>query len=56
VGLFGPRELVLSAILVPGIVVGFLAAQVFGHFVAGRLMRVAILTVSAAGGLMLLLR
>lgn len=56
VGLFGQRELMLSAILLPGIGTGFLAAQVFGHFVAGRLMRIAILTVSAAGGAMLLLR
>jgi len=56
VGLFGQRELFMSAILLPGVGAGFLAAQMFGHFVAGRLMRVAILTVSAAGGVMLLLR
>lgn len=56
VGLFGTQELVLSAILVPGVVAGLLIAPLFGRLVAGRVMRIAILTVSAAGGVMLILR
>lgn len=56
VGLFGTRELVLTAILVPGVLAGFLIAPLFGRFVAGRAMRIAILAVSAAGGVMLILR
>lgn len=55
VGLFGMRELILSAVLVPGVIAGFGVAQIFGRHVAGRLMRIAILTVSAAGGVALLL-
>lgn len=56
VGLFGARELILTAILVPGVVAGFLIAPLFGRHVGGRAMRIAILAVSAAGGVMLVLR
>lgn len=56
VGLFGARELVLSAILVPGVAAGFLIAPLFGRHVGGRAMRVAILAISAAGGAMLIVR
>lgn len=56
VGLFGLDQLVMAAILVPGVIAGLLIAPLFGRFVAGRVMRIAILSVSAAGGLMLVLR
>lgn len=56
VGLFGVQELALSAVLVPGVAAGFFIAPLFGRFVAGRVMRIAILGISAAGGLMLILR
>jgi uncharacterized membrane protein YfcA len=56
VGLFGVRELALSAILVPGVAAGFFIAPLFGRFVAGRVIRIAILGISAVGGVMLILR
>ncbi|MHB1219069.1 MAG: TSUP family transporter [Alphaproteobacteria bacterium] len=56
VGLFGLQELVLSAILVPGVVAGLLIAPLFGRFGADRAMRISILAFSAAGGVTLILR
>lgn len=56
VGLFGLEQLIMAAILVPGVVTGFVIAPMFGRFAAGHVMRIAILSVSAAGGLMLILR
>lgn len=56
VGLFGARELGLAIVLLPGIAAGFFAAPLFGRFVGGRAMRIAILAISAAGGVMLVLR
>ena len=56
VGLFGMEQLIMAAILVPGAAAGFFIAPLFGRFAVGRAMRIAILSVSAGGGLMLLLR
>ncbi len=56
VGLFGMEQLIMAAILAPGVAAGFFIAPLFGRFAVGRVMRISILLVSAAGGLMLLLR
>jgi uncharacterized membrane protein YfcA len=56
VGLFGMLELTLGLVLVPGMALGFAAAPMLARYVDRRLMRAGILVISAASGVVLLLR
>jgi uncharacterized membrane protein YfcA len=55
-GLFGIPELVRAAILLPGVVVGLVAAPYLAHHIDGKRLRLFILGVAAASGLLLLVR
>jgi uncharacterized protein len=56
VGLFGTRELVLGLALLPGVVVGYLAAPVISQFINRAASRVAILIISSISAVSLLFR
>jgi uncharacterized protein len=56
VGLFGSLELALGLALVPGMALGFALAPLLARYVDRRVMRVGILVISAASGVVLLLR
>ena len=56
VGLFGPYELSLAAILLPGVAAGLLAAPLLAGRIDRRRLRAAILLISASSGAILLLR
>jgi uncharacterized membrane protein YfcA len=55
-GLFGWREFWASVLLVPGLVAGFFAAPFLIRTLSPRVIRMALLSISAASGLMLLLK
>ena len=55
VGLFGRHELVLTAILLPGIVLGYAVSPVVSRFLDRGYLRIAILVVAAASAVMLLI-
>jgi uncharacterized protein len=55
-GLFGIPELVRAAILLPGVVVGLVAAPYLAHHIDGKRLRLFILGIAAASGLLLLVR
>ena len=55
-GLFGMLQLKLAAGLLPGVVAGLLAAPLLTGFISPARLRVAILSISAASALLLLLR
>jgi len=56
VGLFGRHELVMGLALLPGVALGYLVAPVISKFINTTLLRIPILTVSAASAVALLLR
>ncbi|MBV8165718.1 MAG: sulfite exporter TauE/SafE family protein [Alphaproteobacteria bacterium] len=56
VGLFGAHEAMLGAALLPGVAAGWLAAPAIARFIDPARLRVAILLVSAASAVALLLR
>jgi uncharacterized protein len=53
-GLFGIPELVRAAILLPGVVVGLVAAPYLARHIDGKRLRLFILGIAAASGLLLL--
>lgn len=55
-GLFGIPELVRAAILLPGVVVGLVAAPHLARHIDGKRLRLFILGIAAASGLLLLVR
>lgn len=55
-GLFGVREFVLGLALIPGIAIGYALAPLVAHRVDRAILRIAILTISAVSGIVLLLR
>jgi uncharacterized membrane protein YfcA len=55
-GLFGIPELVRAAILLPGVVVGLVAAPYLARHIDGKRLRLFILGIAAASGLLLLVR
>jgi hypothetical protein len=55
-GLFGIPELVRAAILLPGVVVGLVAAPHLARHIDGKRLRLVILGIAAASGLTLLVR
>ncbi len=56
VGLFGWDELVLGTALLPGVGIGYLIAPAFSKFINTRVLRIAILAVSAVSAVALVLR
>jgi hypothetical protein len=56
VGLFGRQELVLGLLLLPGIGIGYAIAPVVGRFLDRGRLRIAILAISGASAIVLLLR
>jgi hypothetical protein len=55
-GLFGIPELVRAAILLPGVVVGLVAAPLLARHIDGKRLRLVILGIAAASGLTLIVR
>jgi uncharacterized membrane protein YfcA len=55
-GLFGGYQLVLGVVLLPGVGIGYLVAPAISKFIDNAVSRIAILTVSAASAVALLLR
>lgn len=55
-GLFGTQELILGLALLPGTIIGYLAAPLISRFIDEATMRVAILVISSASALSLLFR
>jgi uncharacterized membrane protein YfcA len=55
-GLFGIAELVLGLALLPGVAIGYLVAPAISRFIDQTKMRIAILTISSASAISLLLR
>ena len=55
-GLFGIPELVRAAILLPGVVIGLVAAPLLARHIDGKRLRLIILGIAAASGLTLLVR
>ena len=56
VGMFGWREVYASALLLPGLVAGYLAAPLLMRILSPAAVRVAILLISAASGVALLVK
>jgi hypothetical protein len=56
VGLFGRQEFVLGLLLLPGVGIGYATAPLVGRFLDRRRLRIAILTISGASAVALLLR
>jgi len=56
VGAFGEKELARTAILVPGVIIGFATAPLARRHVNRRVLRVSILTVAGISGLILLVK
>jgi uncharacterized membrane protein YfcA len=56
VGLFGTQEVMLGLALLPGVVIGYLAAPAISQFVDRAVLRVAILTISSISAVSLLFR
>jgi uncharacterized protein len=55
-GLFGVPQLIRAAILLPGVVIGLVAAPHLSPHIDGRRLRLIILAIAAASGLALLVR
>jgi uncharacterized protein len=55
-GIFGRRELMLGMALLPGVCIGYLVAPAISKFIDTRVLRIAILAVSAVSAVLLLLR
>ena len=55
-GSFGAQELVLGLALLPGVVIGYLAAPVISRFIDQARLRIAILIISSVSAVSLLLR
>jgi uncharacterized membrane protein YfcA len=56
IGMFGWRELYASLMLMPGLLVGFLASPLLARILSPAAIRASLLTISAVSGLTLLLR
>jgi uncharacterized protein len=56
VGLFGRRELALGLLLLPGVCIGYAIAPLVGRFLDRGRLRIAILTISGASAVALLVR
>jgi uncharacterized protein len=56
IGKFGWREVYVSALMFPGLVVGFLASSWLSRLVSARLIRACLLAISAASGAALIVR
>ena len=56
IGMFGQRELYASALLLPGLALGFLASPWLIRAMSARMIRGCILAMSAASGLALAIR
>jgi uncharacterized membrane protein YfcA len=56
IGMFGWRELIASAVLLPGLVVGYLASPWLIRLMSARMIRASILAISAISGLALILK
>ncbi len=56
IGMFGWAEIKASALLLPGLVAGFLAAPLLIRVLSARMIRACILAISAIGGLALVLK
>lgn len=56
IGMFGWAEIRASALLLPGLVAGFLAAPLLIRVLSARMIRACILAISAIGGLALVLK
>jgi uncharacterized membrane protein YfcA len=56
IGLFGQLELTLGVALLPGMALGFVLAPLLARYVDRKIMRVGILVISAASGVVLLFR
>jgi uncharacterized membrane protein YfcA len=56
VGMFGQLELTLGVVMLPGMALGFLMAPLFARYIDRKAMRVGILVISAASGVVLLIR
>lgn len=56
VGMFGWREIYASALLLPGLVAGYLAAPLLMRILSPAAVRVAILLISAASGVALIIK
>jgi uncharacterized protein len=56
VGLFGRQELALGLLLLPGVGIGYATAPLVGRFLDRRRLRIAIVTISGASAVVLLVR
>jgi uncharacterized protein len=56
IGRFGWREVYLSALLLPGLAVGFLASSWLARLVSARIIRACLLAISALSGAALIIR
>jgi uncharacterized protein len=56
IGKFGWREVYVSALMLPGLVVGFLASSWLSRLVSARLIRACLLAISATSGAALIVR
>jgi len=56
IGKFGWREVYVSALLLPGLAVGFLASSWLSRLVSARIIRACLLAISAVSGVALILR
>ena len=55
-GLFGAQELMLGLLLLPGVVIGYLAAPFISQFIDQATLRIAILVISSGSAVSLLIR
>jgi uncharacterized protein len=56
IGKFGLRELYVSALMLPGLIVGYLASSWLSRLVSARMIRACLLAISAISGAALVLR
>lgn len=56
IGMFGWRELEASALMLPGLAAGYLAAPLLIRLMSARVIRACILAITAVSGLMLVLK
>jgi uncharacterized membrane protein YfcA len=56
IGKFGVRELYVSALMLPGLIVGYLASSWLSRVVSARMIRACLLAISAISGAALVLR
>jgi uncharacterized membrane protein YfcA len=55
-GLFGVREIIASLLLIPGLLIGYVASPLVVRFLSPRAARAGLLAISAASGVLLLIK